>query len=207
MKNRYTHVKGTGVNIYAAIIVVFITVMICLGSMATTAEETNAKPKNRTVYVYQNQPRSKELHRIITCVLKDMDLYSEDAVYLLMYTAAVESNMGELLKQVGGGARGIFQMSPKTEADIWEYLRRHPDLKRKVEKYRSGGCPGVPELEFNLVYAIAMARIHYKRDRYPIPHRNDPDAVYKYYKRVWNTHGGAATRERNDKKLKSYLDG
>lgn len=56
-----------------------------------------------------------QLRGLITHVLKKYDLYSVDAVELLMLTAATESNLGYYLKQVGGGpALGIFQCEPNT---------------------------------------------------------------------------------------------
>lgn len=57
----------------------------------------------------------KQLRELVTHVLKKYDLYSADAVELLMLTAATESNLGCYIKQVGGGpALGIFQCEPNT---------------------------------------------------------------------------------------------
>lgn len=56
-----------------------------------------------------------QLRELITHVLKKYDLHSDNAVELLMLTAAVESNLGHYIKQVGGGpALGIFQCEPAT---------------------------------------------------------------------------------------------
>jgi len=56
-----------------------------------------------------------QLRELIQVVLKEYDLYSRDAEELLMLTAAVESNLGYYIKQVGGGpALGIFQCEPDT---------------------------------------------------------------------------------------------
>lgn len=57
----------------------------------------------------------KQLRELITHVLKRYNLYSDNAVELLMLTAAVESNLGHYIKQVGNGpALGIFQCEPNT---------------------------------------------------------------------------------------------
>lgn len=47
-------------------------------------------------------------------VLRDFDLYSENAVNLILGTIAVESNMGRYYYQVNGPAIGIGQMEPNT---------------------------------------------------------------------------------------------
>ena len=57
---------------------------------------------------------------LIRRTLKDITLYSEDAVDLLMMTAAAESNLGEYLRQINGPALGAFQMEPGTHDDIWK---------------------------------------------------------------------------------------
>jgi len=74
------------------------------------------------------------LRELISRVLEQLDLYSRDAVELLMLTAAAESNLGEYLRQVGRGpALGIFQMEPSTETDIWyNYLRYRSELALRM---------------------------------------------------------------------------
>ena len=52
---------------------------------------------------------------VIEPVLKTLDLYSEDAVNLVLGTACVESECGRWLHQLGTGpALGIYQMEPDT---------------------------------------------------------------------------------------------
>ena len=59
------------------------------------------------------------LRNLITSVLKELNLHSDNAVNLLMGTAAQESHLGKYRKQIGGGpALGIFQMEPATFNDI-----------------------------------------------------------------------------------------
>lgn len=56
-----------------------------------------------------------QLRELITHVLKRYNLYSDNAVELLMLTVAIESNLGHYIKQVGNGpALGIFQCEPNT---------------------------------------------------------------------------------------------
>ncbi|GKT29316.1 hypothetical protein ADUPG1_001146 [Aduncisulcus paluster] len=84
-------------------------------------------------------------------VLKGIGLYSPEAEELIVFTVAAESN----------GA----QMEPRTHDDIWEnYLAYREELGELVlEVCGMGNGPDVACLEFNLAYAIAMARIHYRR--------------------------------------------
>ena len=55
--------------------------------------------------------------------------------------------------------------------------------------------PHYSQLEYNLAYAVCMARIHYLRDPEPLPKKNDVWGLAEYYKRVWNTEAGKATVE------------
>jgi hypothetical protein len=136
----------------------------------------------------------KQLRILITDILKDVDLYSEDAVELLMMTAAVESRLGTYLTQIRGPARGIFQMEPATEKDIWSnYLKFKPDLVRRINRYV---LDHPDELRFNLAYGIIMARIHYLRAPQTIPSRNDLVSLAEYWKRWYNTHLGKGTPEK-----------
>ena len=71
--------------------------------------------------------------KIIIPTLQFIGLYSESAVNLLLGTAAQESHMGTYLTQIKGPALSIYQIEPKTHADIWKnYLSYRLDLKGKV---------------------------------------------------------------------------
>ena len=48
---------------------------------------------------------------------------SADHVALLMETSAVESSRGYIVRQVGGPARGIFQMEPTTERCMRSWMK------------------------------------------------------------------------------------
>lgn len=142
---------------------------------------------------------AKDLREVIQAVLHGLDLeipYSEEAVELLMLTAAQESKMGTYLKQMKDGpARGIFQMEPNTEKDIYEnFLRYKPNLKHLVEGYklRQPGVEGL-DLWMNIPYQVAMARVHYFRVKKPLP--KSVGAWAKYWKKYYNTHLGKGTWE------------
>lgn len=139
----------------------------------------------------------KQFTHLITRVLAEQELYSKVAVNLLLGTAAVESDFGTYLRQLGGGrARGILQMEPATEKDIWDnYLfYGRADKRRaiyKISGVRSANNSGA--LEWNLAYAICMGRLLYRRIPEPFPVSDDIEGLAHYYKAYWNTSAGAGT--------------
>lgn len=135
----------------------------------------------------------RELIREVLEMMGEKPENMDNAVELLMLTAAAESQLGSYIEQVGGPALGIFQMEPATERDIYEnYLKYRDDEKAFVKRFKLPVYSAL-NLKANLIYQIIMARIHYKRDSKPIPSKDNTTNLAKYYKRVWNTHRGAAT--------------
>ena len=128
--------------------------------------------------------------------------YSEDAVELLMMTAAHESHLGTYIAQVNGPALGIYQMEPDTYKDIWfNFLTYKPEISQAISP------PYTPNLITDLSHATAMARVHYYRVPEALPTRKaikHPDqkeevtldwiiAMAKYAKKHYNTELGKAT--------------
>jgi len=112
--------------------------------------------------------------------------FSDAAVELLKMTAAHESHLGSYLAQVEGPALGIYQMEPATENDIHDnFIDYRGTLRYKIDSIDQ-------ELVSNLIYATAMARIHYYRDKYPLPDAMDIEGLAQYAKRVYNTVEGKA---------------
>lgn len=139
----------------------------------------------------------KQLRDLISTVLKDVGLYSEDAVELLVLTACTESLAGTYIYQVGGPARGIFQMEPKTEEDIWKnFLAFRPSLAERVKQFTSGG---IDDLSHNLEYQVVMARVHYLRVKEKLPSAYDVNAMAKYWKKYYNTNKGKGTVEKAER--------
>jgi hypothetical protein len=135
----------------------------------------------------------QQFRGLVIDVLKELGLeipYSDVAVELLMLTAAHESLMGTYLRQVKGPARGVFQMEPATEQDIYDnYLAFKPNLAHLVLGFRMQQTD-IPDLESNLAYQIAMARVHYYRVPEPLPKSSDPVKLAEYWKEHYNTHKG-----------------
>ena len=51
----------------------------------------------------------------------------------------------------------------------------------------------IHNLATDLAYAAAMCRIHYYRDKEPLPNAGDISRQAEYWKRVYNTPAGAGT--------------
>jgi hypothetical protein len=137
---------------------------------------------------------AKQFRELITVVLQEANLYSPDAVELLMMTAAVESRMGTYLRQIRGPARGVFQMEPSTEADLWKHYLAYKDATAEaIKRYDTAGTD---DIYWNLAYQILMARVHYLRVKEPLPSRYDLQAMAAFWKKYYNTHLGKGTPEK-----------
>lgn len=122
---------------------------------------------------------------------------TNNAVELLMLTAAQESHLGEYIRQLNNGpAMGIFQMEPRTHDDIcFRYLNRKGELKASI--LRVSNCREFDSavLEYNLAYSTALARAFYRRFPEALPSATDVEGLARYWKKYWNTELGAGTVE------------
>ncbi|WP_065218443.1 MULTISPECIES: hypothetical protein [Butyricimonas] len=145
------------------------------------------------------------IRNLITSVLKEIGLYSDNAVNLLMGTAAQESRLGKYRKQIGGGpALGIFQMEPATFNDIVNnYLRYKPELAAKIERAARVSRFKAEDIENNDLLAICMARVHYLRVKKAIPSNLEGWATY--WKRYYNTPLGKGKEEEFIANYKKYV--
>ena len=147
----------------------------------------------------------KQIREIIEWSLKEMDLYSEDAVDLVYKTGNAETGYRHLKQMGSGPAIGFWQVEPATLIDIVD----------NYVKYRSKLEKGLKSLGFdrrhmeirvmgNIALQAVFCRLKYKRDKYALPKANDLEAQAKYWKRVYNTHLGKGTiehfMEANDEK-------
>lgn len=126
---------------------------------------------------------------------------SLDARILLLSTAAIESNCGYYIRQKTndgyGKAMGIWQMEGNTKLDILENCDA-VQHETYLYKFISGlkNDTGLLHKEYLIVcpeYSCAMARLKYSMDLHALPNRHDKDAIYRYYKRIYNTEHGAST--------------
>jgi len=152
------------------------------------------------------------LRRLIREVLEPKGLYSPPAEELLILTAAAESLGGAYLYQTNGPARGIFQMEPATEKDLLSnYIRYKANFRDSLKQFIQFNADGTwsyrinDPLTYSLEYQVVMARIHYLRDKKPVPMHTDVTGLAKYWKRVYNTHLGKGTVEGATKKYLEYV--
>ena len=135
-----------------------------------------------------------QLRELIEETLKEIGLYSKDAVNLLMGTCAQESHLGEYIKQIKGPALGIFQMEPATFVDIEQnYFRYKKELYEKVKSKSRVSYLYSGLMVYNLKFAICMARIHYLRVPEKLP--DSIEGYAAYWKKYYNTYLGAGTEE------------
>ena len=147
---------------------------------------------------------------LIEKVLTKMDMNSKSAVNLLLGTAAQESGFGTYLRQLGDGpALGVFQMEPATERDIWSNYLAYREKETNIIEYLVSitGADGKYslDLEGNLIYQIAMARLHYRRVKEPLPLFDDINGLARYWKNHYNTIHGKGTIEEFIKNYYKYV--
>jgi hypothetical protein len=114
---------------------------------------------------------------------------TKTAADLLMATAAMETDLGTWLSQVGGPALGVFQVEPQTLTGLLVRLNQ-----AETNALATVATPQPPpvQVESNLVYAAAICRLYYWLDPMPLP-ADTVDGLWGMYKAVWNTPAGDAT--------------
>jgi len=134
------------------------------------------------------------LEFVIRPALQRLGLWSEEAEQLVVGTGIQESGLRHL-RQIGGGpGLGIWQMEPKTHADIWDnFLRFRTKLGLNVLGPYSK--PSHARLVWDLAYGCSMCRIHYLRCPEPLPPSGDIEAQANFWKLHYNTPSGAGTPE------------
>lgn len=124
----------------------------------------------------------KQLREMVQDVLMYLDPevpYSQSAEELVLLTIATESHGGKWFKQEHGPAKGIIQMEPNTESDLWSWIERtQPNaLVKKLTVLhgsmaifnRGGKVRSIDPSQYNLAYQIAMCRMFYRRVAAPLP--------------------------------------
>lgn len=164
----------------------------------------NKTPTNEAIKM-----NKQNIRHLVKFVLKNVGLHSDNAEELIMGTFAVESNLGEYIYQSGHGpARGIGQMEPLTESDIWKrVIPRKKGLSEKIQSLTGVSKCDNFALTSNLAYQIIMTRLKYLSIPEPLPHYADLDGMANYWKRYYNTYGGKGTIEDFVKKYKKYVRG
>jgi hypothetical protein len=145
---------------------------------------------------------------IIKPTLLDLVMFTEDAMELLVFTCAVESEGGTYLKQLKGPALGIYQMEPATYNDIWANFLKDKNslLLMLLSNFNITYMPSEDRLIYDLRFATAMARIHYARFLEKLPHAADTMGLWKYYKQYYNTPEGAAEMLPSISKYQKFIN-
>jgi hypothetical protein len=136
----------------------------------------------------------KQIREIIEWGLKEMDLYSEDAVDLVYKTGNAETGYRHLKQMGGGPAIGFWQVEPATLIDILDnYVKYRPELEKRLKSLGFDRSSVEVRVMGNIALQAVFCRLKYKRDRYALPKSNDLEGQAKYWKRVYNTHLGKGT--------------
>ena len=138
-----------------------------------------------------------EIKEIVEETLYTLDMYSDDALSLIMRTGWAESGYNALKGATSGNpALGFWQVEPFTAKDTLDnYVKFRPRIKESLLFL------GLNEekLEFSLLSNIAIqaafCRFKYRRAKQSIPPWDNVEAQAKYWKRVYNSELGRGTIE------------
>ncbi|MDX2346612.1 MAG: hypothetical protein QNK11_07080 [Legionella sp.] len=144
---------------------------------------------------------------VLNPALSTLQMYSDEAMELLIFTCAAESDGGTYLKQIKGPALGIFQMEPTTHHDLWvNYIFKSTRILSLLAM--NFQCPNIQDAErmvYDIRYAAIMARLQYARFPEPLPKKDDVDGMFDYYKKYYNTAKGKAKKADCIKKYKAFI--
>ncbi len=137
--------------------------------------------------------------KMINPVLVRLHLYSPSSSNLLLGTAIQETMIGRLSKN-------IFQISIDTARDVNKYyLSKNPMLKTEVDAFYNSRQSLNWNLEHNVNYEIAMARIIYLRTNQPLPNAADLKGLGRYWKINYNTYLGKGTAREYVENYEEYI--
>tara|TARA_Y100001938_G_scaffold148890_1_gene233919 strand:- start:1613 stop:2077 length:465 start_codon:yes stop_codon:yes gene_type:complete len=138
----------------------------------------------------------KEIKSIVEYALYKIDSYSDDALALVVRTGMAESGY-RALKGYGEGnpAIGFWQIEPATLNDMIDnYIHYRSHYKKNLI---SLGINFEKDTKMsvmsNMAVQAALCRLHYRRDKDPIPSWDDLEGQASYWKRVYNTVEGRGT--------------
>lgn len=139
-------------------------------------------------------PHLREMIREVL-IETDYALYSEDAVELLMGTAAVETDFGFYLKQIPDGpGQGIFSIEPDTEDSIWNHHLKYRKPRASAVARVTGIAEPTPSALFRRFdYQIIMARLKYRTCPGALPDAGDIYDMAKYWNKFYNANPNFGT--------------
>ena len=141
----------------------------------------------------------QEIKEIVEYSLYKLDCYSDDALALVVRTGMAESGY-RALRGYGESnpAIGFWQIEPATLHDMiknylmyrTQYTQALKDLGMKFK-----GDDIEMSVMSNMAVQAALCRLHYRRDKDPIPSWDNLEGQASYWKRVYNTVEGRGTVE------------
>jgi hypothetical protein len=122
---------------------------------------------------------------------------NKNAEELLFAIACHESHRGTYIKQVSGGALGIYQMEKQTYYDIFDNFLKYRD-QLKADLFQAIGVDRMPDpnrMIWDMKLATAMCRIFFLRFSEPLPEHSNIHDIAIYWKKYYNTTLGKGTTE------------
>lgn len=137
---------------------------------------------------------------VVRPTLQAIALWSPAAENLVLGTACQESGL-DLLNEITspydvtqGPGIGFYQIELATHDDIWaNFLHYRAELAAKVAALLAPAPVRQQQLASNLAYATAICRVDYDRAPEALPDAGDIAGLGAYWKRHYNTAGGAGT--------------
>ena len=138
-----------------------------------------------------------EIKEIAEYALYKLDCYSDDALALIVRTGMAESGY-RALRGYGESnpAIGFWQIEPATMYDMMRnYIVYKPQYRKALEKLgmKFKGDDIEMSVMANMAVQAALCRLHYRRDKDPLPSWDDMEAQGRYWKKVYNTYKGKGT--------------
>ena len=139
----------------------------------------------------------QEIKEIAEYSLYMLDCYSDDALALVVRTGMAESGY-RALQGYGKNnpAIGFWQIEPATLYDMMRnYISYRPKYRKVLEKLGMEFKGDDIEMSVisNMAVQASLCRLHYRRDKDPLPSWDDMEAQGRYWKKVYNTYKGKGT--------------
>ena len=138
-----------------------------------------------------------EIKEIAEYALYKLNSYSDDALALVVRTGMAESGYRALKgKGMGNPAIGFWQIEPDTLLDMMRnYISYRPHYRAGLEELgmEFSGDDIFTSVISSMAVQAGLCRLHYRRDKDPLPSWSDLEGQAKYWKRVYNTELGRGT--------------
>lgn len=147
---------------------------------------------------------------VIRPSLNAIGLLSENAVQLLLGTAAQESALGTYIvqKKMGfNGGLGIYQMEANTFHYIWDSVIQPSAAYRAKLRLLLGydAKPPTSRMASDLALQTVMTRLFYWKIKEALPSLHDLNGMARYWKKYYNTQLGRGTEDQFIANYKKYV--